>query len=397
MKNNLLIALIAGTAIAIGATGCSKKVVLPTSTTEEAGLNLQKITDEANNTVLGCVMERGSASYPSFAMMGTNREHNVHWGAARTLSVSPDGSEIAYLTRVKDRQNIMVRGTNGSNAVTQRTSRHVGDFCWAPDDKLYFIDIDGTQNKVTSTDAHAGTYTRQITSNNVDYEPIVSPDCTKVFFVRYDKNSGPTIWNYDLESGQLTTCAPGFQPTGISDDNDEFYCARNSEKGYTEIWKVNYVTGRETRLLSDQDRSFTHPALSPDGEWLLVTGNSKSTINQKKNLDIFALKLDGSNTLLQLTFHPGNDTNPQWSPDGQYIYFISDRANKDDHFNVWRMNFNHNSLGSSSRAKNYAPAAPAAQPAKVESTQSTPAQKTTTARPKPKRVKRTGSGSIHPL
>lgn len=329
---------------AVTLSGCGKKVYMPVSTPEEAGLNLRKITDDTKASVVGIMMLGGSANSPSFAMMGTNKEHGVHWGAHRTLSVSPDGEELAYLTRVKDKDNIMVRSTSGSNAMTQRTSRNVGDFCWGVDDNLYFVDVHDNQSNLCSVDAHAGTFMRQITSNNYDYQPVLSPDGKKLFFTRYEKNSGPSVWSYELENGQLTSCAPGFQPTGISEDGNEFYCVRNSDKGFSEIWKVNYVTGRETCILADQDRSYTHPALSPDGEWLLVTGNTKSSINKKKNLDIFALKLDGSNMFLQLTYHPGNDTNPQWSADGNTIFFISDRANKDERFNVWRMNFNDPSI-----------------------------------------------------
>ena len=242
------------------------------------------------------------------------------------------------MARIKKQQNILVRSTSGSSAATQRTFRNVGDFSWGVDNNLYFIDMTDNQNKLCAIDSHAGTFMRQLTNNNMDFEPILSPDGKKVFFTRYEKNSGPSIWTYDLENGQLTNCAPGFSPAGINNDGSEFFCVRNSDAGYSEIWRVNYVNGRETIILSDKNRSYTHPAISPDGEWMLVTGNSKSTINKQKNLDIFAVKTDGT-SFIQITYHPGDDCCPQWSADGQSIYFLSDRANKDKSFNVWKMNF----------------------------------------------------------
>ena len=101
---------------------------------------------------------------------------------------------------------------------------------------------------------------------------------------------------------------------------------------------MNYVSGQETLILSDKERSFTDPQVSPDGEWLLVVGNSVSTINKKKNLDIFAIKMDGSN-MIQLTYHPAQDACPRWSRDGKSVFFLSTRANEDNSYNVWKMNF----------------------------------------------------------
>ena len=114
---------------------------MPTLAPEENGLNVVKITDESKNTVLGVVLVGGYVSNAPFALAGTNKENSVSWNTVRPLAVSPDGNEIAYMTRVKGQQNIYVRSTTGSNASTQRTFRHVGDFSWGVDGNLYFVDI----------------------------------------------------------------------------------------------------------------------------------------------------------------------------------------------------------------------------------------------------------------
>lgn len=332
--------LLAITALAASSllSSCGKKIYLQVLAPEESGLNMVKITDESKNTVLGSAVNGFWVDNPIKSMAGLNEEHKARWNTLNCLAISPDGTEIAYLTRVKGNQNIIVRSTSGSNASTQRTFRNVGDFSWGNDNNLYFVDMNETQNKISAIDGHAGTIMQQITTNNMDFDPILSPDRQKVFFTRYDKNTGPSIWSYNLNNGQLTSCAAGFQPAGINEDGTEFYCVRNSDKGNSEIWKVNYVNGRETVILSDKDRGYTHPTISPDGQWMLVVGNSESSINKQKNLDIFAVRTDGRK-FVQLTYHPGNDCCPQWSKDGKSIYFISDRANKDKAFNVWRMNF----------------------------------------------------------
>jgi Tol biopolymer transport system component len=328
--------------VAIGcvffATSCgSSKTYTSAYSPEESGLNVVKITDESKNTVLGIRLEQGSGTFTKSNRAG-NKKKGISWSTTKPLSISPDGSELAYKTRSNKQQNIMVRRAGTGGAATQRTFRNVGDFTWGSDDNLYFIDMNDTQNKLCVINAHQGTLMRQLTSNNWDYTPVLAKDGKKVFFVRSESGNGPSVWSYELENGELTNCARGLQPVPL-DNSDEFICVRNSDAGNSEIWRVNYKNGQEMLILSDKEKSFTHPTISPDGEWMLVVSNSVSSINKKKNLDLYACKIDGSN-LVQLTYHPADDSCPQWSADGKSIYFLSDRTTKDGSFNVWRIGFN---------------------------------------------------------
>jgi len=62
-------------------------------------------------------------------------------------------------------------------------------------------------------------------------------------------------------------------------------------------------------------RGAVDPAFSPDGERLAVSRDG----------DISIVPLDGSPTT-QLTFGEGRNLAPTWSPDGQTVFFLSDRA-----------------------------------------------------------------------
>lgn len=317
---------------------CGKKTYMAAFSPEETGLNVVKITDESKipvygPTSFGYFMTKSGVGNSRY---GASKKNGMLWSTSRLLSISPDGEELAYLTGNEKTRNIMIRRAGTGGTATQRTTRQTSDLVWGADDNLYFSDISADQSKMCVMNAHKGTLMRQLTSNNYDSSPALSPDGKKIFFTRTEGRNGPAIWSYDLKSGELTNCSRGFQPTPIS--GEEFLCVRNNDNGTSEIWRVNFVNGQETLLLSDENRGYTHPTLSPDGEWLLVVGDTKSNINKTKNLDIFAVRLDGSN-MIQLTHHPATDTCPQWSKDGKSIYFLSTRANKDEKFNIWRMNF----------------------------------------------------------
>jgi len=73
------------------------------------------------------------------------------------------------------------------------------------------------------------------------------------------------------------------------------------------------------------DLSFqANPGWSPDGEWLVYESY------QGNNLDIYVMRIDGSQAPLRLTDHPEPDFSPAWSPDGRTIAFISWRDGNQD-------------------------------------------------------------------
>ena len=302
---------------------------------EESGLNLMKITDEAANTVAG---NKSNTYFMPSDGVGGCRSENFSWATGRLLDVSPDGDELAYVSVMNNQWNVMVRKAGPQATARQRTFRCVNDVSWGGDNKLCFGDgVDYNRIQISSTDAHVGSIMRQLTSNNTDVNPILSKDGKKLYFTRVDK-SGAFVWSYDLANGALTSCCRGYNPYPLGDGSEEFLCVRNSSFGTSEIWLVNYERGQETLILTDKNRGFSNPSISPDGEWILCQGNSKSTISKKNNLDIFVVKKDGTG-FIQLTYHPADDCCPVWSHDGKYIYFISSRANERDAFNIWKMKF----------------------------------------------------------
>lgn len=334
MKNRSAI-LLCCTGILLTASSCGT-TYLASFSPEESGLNLMKITDESSSRIGG--NGSGSMGSQQRANEGICLSEKFGWDSGRLLDISPAGTELAYLSVLDGQWNIMVRKTGPQSAATQRTFRSVGDFSWGKDGNLYFGDaVDGQRIQLSSTDAHLGSIMRQLTSNNCDVNPVLSNDGKKLFFTRID-NSGAFIWSYDLETGALVSCCRGYNPCPLGDSSDEFICVRNSTFGTSEIWRVNYEKGVETLILSDKNHGFTSPRVSPDGQWILCQGNGKSSISKKNNLDLYVIKIDGTN-FVQLTYHPADDCSPAWSPDGKYIYFVSSRANEKKAFNIWKMKF----------------------------------------------------------
>ena len=265
----------------------------------------------------------------------------VTWYTNRILDVSADGDKIAYLAVRGGMTNVFVRELNRQSTSVQRTNRKaVMDFSYSLDGKWMTFSEKGIKgNMVFQTDANNGFICRQITSGSYDYSPIYSLDGDKIFFTRAEMSS-TSVWSYDLNANYLSSYTAGMNPC-VTDDNSTLLCVRVNGFGKGEIWKVNYSTGVEECVVSDADKSFSTPSLSPDGNWILMVGSTPVPYGNTIywNTDIYVCRTDGSN-LMQLTYHVAEDLSPVWSRDGQYVYFISQRGDANGTANIWRVTFN---------------------------------------------------------
>jgi len=75
------------------------------------------------------------------------------------------------------------------------------------------------------------------------------------------------------------------------------------------------------------------PVVSPDGKRVVFTVRDTDVEANKGRYDLWLTNLDGTG-LTHLTTSPANDTDPQWSRDGRWIYFVSTRQ---DSTQVWRI------------------------------------------------------------
>jgi len=75
------------------------------------------------------------------------------------------------------------------------------------------------------------------------------------------------------------------------------------------------------------------PSLSPDGSQVVYTLRTTDMSANKGRYDLWLTDVDDG-TPHQLTSHEEDDTDPAWSPDGSYVYFLSSRSASSQ---VWRI------------------------------------------------------------
>ncbi len=311
-------------------TSCfiSKKVVVNyavISVPEEGGINFTQFTRDDENVVGPYI---GMNEYTGM----------LQWYAAPFIAVSPDGLKLAYSAQKNNANNIYIKNTTGGRSTVQRTFRNnILDMSFSPDGKkLAFTDWQSGNKNVYMINSMEGAAVQQITSTNSDeLGPYFAPDGKSIFF---SKSEGSTyyIWNFNLETSLLTQYSQGFTPCIAPDGENMIITRNNPDNQRGEIWMINLKTGMETLILNDPVKGFSSPHISPDGKKIVLVGTTGKTDSRPQNLDLYSVNIDGT-MLTQLTFHPGHDVSPQWSPDGKSVYFISQRGNETGKYNVWRM------------------------------------------------------------
>lgn len=295
---------------------------------EESGNNITRISNAGDYVCLP-IVKRNSNS--------------VSWNSNRILGISPDGTQLAYISNRNNATNIFLTDLNKQGGSVQRTKRQgVQDFTFSSDGKyICFSEVRGKECQLFQTDAKNGYVCRQITSGARDYSPVYSSDMKQVFFAREEKK-GFSVWSYNIANNFLATYSLGLNPSPVSGGESSYFCTRISAAGICEIWKVNYENGLEECIVSDPNRSFMSPMISPDGRWLLMVGGSVIESGNVRywNTDLYACHIDGSN-ITQLTYHAADDLSPVWSGDGKKIYFVSQRGDAEGTANIWCMDFNY--------------------------------------------------------
>ncbi len=279
---------------------------------------------------------------------------SIRWNTGSVFDVSPDGENIVYITLSEDDNNkalnllpltsdtLPVRRTCNIAAANPRFSPDGLSICFSGT-------LPGqTSSGICIIDTYDNNGIRHLTGRDgfKDSSPVFSSDGERIIFtrgiptIRTEGSNTVTTWDYSIwAAGSVITgeyqYIYGSSPDYLF-DNRIVYTKTNTISYQGEIWIYDLVTGNDSLLLAGNGNGFSTPRVSPDGTMILCTGVTLDRKGRPSNLDVYLLNTDGS-SLRQLTFHPGADVSPCWSPDGDVIYFMSQRGNSNGLFNIWSL------------------------------------------------------------
>jgi len=167
-----------------------------------------------------------------------------------------------------------------------------------------------------------------------------SPDGRRLAFVSFaDGDNQITIWDVmdeDIERSFQVDGVSAMKNPAWSPDGSRI-AFTGTDGGISDLYVLNLET-REVRQLTNDRYADLQPTWSPDGETLAFTTDRAksdlSVLDMSGNMDIGFVDLESGDITVRAPFGDALHHNPQFSPDGRSLYFISDQDGFKD---IYRM------------------------------------------------------------
>lgn len=203
--------------------------------------------------------------------------------------ISPDGKSIIYASRAAGNWDIYLRRVGGKNPI----------------------------NLTKDSDAD-------------DTQPVYSPDGQRIAFQSDREGGGLFVMESTGESVRRLS-REGYNPAWSHDGKKIFFGTERvlqpeRPPRVSELWSMEVATGKK-QIVSKEDA--LQPNASPHGNRIAFWGFTK----EGAHADIFTISENGTGRVA-VTNDSALDWNPVWSPNGDYLYFCSDRGGS---MNVWRV------------------------------------------------------------
>jgi Tol biopolymer transport system component len=214
-------------------------------------------------------------------------------------TLSPDGRYVAFLSE-RDLFNITLFV---ADAETGEVLESLGSVATTPDlDAIRFISSAGTWD----------------------------PSGRKLAFISFAKGDNEiSIWNVD--SGEVSQ---SFKVRGVTSMKNPAWSPDGTkiafsgmDGGISDLYVLNLET-RAVRQLTNDRYADLQPTWSPDGETLAFTTDRQSlglsTLRSSQRMQLATIDVDSGEVAVREPFADAHHHNPQFSPDGRSLYFISD-------------------------------------------------------------------------
>jgi len=144
------------------------------------------------------------------------------------------------------------------------------------------------------------------------------------------------VWKPDGSGILLVMKDPDYSDTGKTKIRTPYvmerYQFKQDYEGYLDSRKSHLyyfdIKSKKIDTLTKGNFNETNAVFSPDGNTIAFVSNRTPDPDKNENTDIYTMDAKAAATMKKITSWPGNDINPQWSPDGKWIAYLQSSSDK---------------------------------------------------------------------
>jgi Tol biopolymer transport system component len=261
----------------------------------------------------------------------------------RAARWSPDGTRVAFIVQGGTSGDaIWVADADGANPreiAPRRGGMHKHWPAWSPDGRYVYFNYSVTGNNIEPSEiyrvpAAGGPIEPMVEAVRRAMFPALTSDGTGLVYAANPRTVDLGLWWNRLgapvaESRKLTVGVGEYSEASLSADNRRLVATLTDyRQALVSVPAAGQIEADRAVALTSGDAGDTDPAVSPDGEHLVFS----STRSGNRNL--WTARPDGSQAR-PLTSGDGIDERPAFSRDGQRIAFVSERRGERG---IWLIN-----------------------------------------------------------
>src|SRR6266849_4308348 len=264
-------------------------------------------------------------------------------------NISPDGKLVAYtvtkVDRAQNRRNtsVWMVATDSTRAPWQFTTSPQSSNSprWSPDGKsLAFL-----SSRPESAPSVAASQTAPPAEQPRAQVYLLSMNGGEARRITNLKN-GVSLFRWSPDGTRLVVVSrigPGDSRADNKDRSDVRHYKNTSYKfndtGWiddrrTHLWIIDVKSGSAKQITDGNDWNDSDPQWSPDGTRIaFVSNRTGKEYDENRNTDVWVISAEGG-LLTKISDHYEADNQPRWSPDGKWIAF-SGEVHDRDHPKIW--------------------------------------------------------------
>jgi dipeptidyl aminopeptidase/acylaminoacyl peptidase len=313
----------------------------------KSGLRIPSLKTVSIATLLFCCCV--AVSVRAQSLRGITPEDYFSFEFASDPNLSPDGKLVAYVVtkidRAQNRRNssIWMVPTDGSRAPWQFTTspQSASSPRWSPDGKsLAFLSSRPAEN----TPSPAASAPAEPPRNQVYLLSMNGGEARRLTNLK----NGVSLFRWSPDGTRLVIVSrvgPSDSRTGDPRDRSDVRHYQNSSYKFndtgwfddrrTHFWVVDIKSGNAKQITEGNDWNDSDPQWSPDGKLIaFVSNRTGKEYEENRNSDVWVINADGTGKLTKISDHDEADNQPRWSPDGKWIAFTGE-VHERDHPKIW--------------------------------------------------------------